>query len=126
MRRVLPETAQFAGVLTYLLCDPETVALVEKAPQAARMLRPLCRLLGVQMPAFLRCKDAAADPAPDVTTGPGATAAEEAPGTGPPAAEEAVPEPVVEPAPAPVQPAPVPWHLRRGGLYWDGRRWQWS
>ncbi len=52
--RVLPATTQFAGVLAYLLRDAEVAALVEKAPQAGSILRPLCRLLGVQAPEFLR------------------------------------------------------------------------
>jgi hypothetical protein len=54
---MLPETGQYAGLLSYLLRDPETVALLEKAPQAGRMLRPLCHLLGVQPPEFLRGGD---------------------------------------------------------------------
>ena len=52
--RMLPEAAKYAGALQYLLRDPETLALLEKAPQAGRMLRPLCQLLGVQTPEFLR------------------------------------------------------------------------
>ena len=52
--RALPETMQFAGVLALMLRDAETVALVAKAPEAGRMLRPLCRLLGVQAPDYLR------------------------------------------------------------------------
>jgi hypothetical protein len=51
---MLPETGQYAGVLAFLLRDPEMAALLAKAPQAGRMLRPLCHLLGVQAPAFLR------------------------------------------------------------------------
>jgi hypothetical protein len=57
MRRVLPRTAQFAGVLSYLLRDPEVVAMLEKTPQAGRILRPLCYLLGVPAPEFLRRRE---------------------------------------------------------------------
>jgi hypothetical protein len=42
------------GLLAYLLRDSETAALVEAAPEAGRILRPLCRLLGVKAPEFLR------------------------------------------------------------------------
>ena len=54
IRSLLPETAQCVGVLSYLLRDPEMAALLEKAPEAGRMLRPLCHLLGVRPPEFLR------------------------------------------------------------------------
>jgi len=36
-------------VLYYLLGDADTAALVEKAPEAGRILRPLCHLLGVKL-----------------------------------------------------------------------------
>jgi hypothetical protein len=69
IRGVLPKTGQFAGVLAYFLHDPEVAALVEKAPQAGRILRALCRLLGVNVPAFLRrgaqyTTEAGAQPSP--------------------------------------------------------------
>ena len=51
---MLPEAGKYAGALRYLLRDPETMALLEKAPEAGRMLRPLCQLLGVRPPEFLR------------------------------------------------------------------------
>jgi hypothetical protein len=51
---MLPETAQFAGVIQYMLRDPDVAGLVEKAPQAGRILRRLCHLLGVNAPEFLR------------------------------------------------------------------------
>jgi len=53
VRQALPQTAAYAGVLTFLLHEAEMKALVEKAPQAGRILRPLCHLLGVTAPAFL-------------------------------------------------------------------------
>jgi hypothetical protein len=58
IRRLLPETAQYAGVLRYLLRDPEMAALLVKAPQARRVLRPLCLLLGVKAPELPRRNDA--------------------------------------------------------------------
>jgi hypothetical protein len=141
----LPETAQFAGVLAYLLRDPEMIALVEQAPRAGRLLRPLCRLLGVKAPEFLRGVtiagpsgsgretsppireeqteaggvSAAADPPPQPAVATGEVA--EAGGVSP------ADPPATQPSPLQTSPPPpVPYHLRRGGLYWDGRRWQWS
>lgn len=53
--RLVPEAACFGSQLQHLLADPELVALLETAPQAGRILRPLCRLLAVRpVPALLR------------------------------------------------------------------------
>lgn len=46
--RLAPETAVFGSQLRALLADPETAALLEAAPQAGRLLRPFCRMLGVR------------------------------------------------------------------------------
>jgi hypothetical protein len=40
--------------LVEMLDDPETVALVAGAPQLGRVLRPLCRMLALKPPAWLR------------------------------------------------------------------------
>ena len=37
----------YASQLTHLLTQPETLALLAEIPQAARILRPLCQMLGV-------------------------------------------------------------------------------
>jgi hypothetical protein len=70
------QVAAFRSQLTYLLNDPETLALIEATPkQAARLLRPLCHLLGIEsVPALLR-KPAAdrAPPAPAPAAGGPAT-----------------------------------------------------
>jgi len=70
-RELEPEakTAQFAGVLAVLLCDPKTVELVETAPETGRVLRSLCHLLGVETPAFLRRRGAAESPPPQLAPG---------------------------------------------------------
>ena len=53
------------GCLTYLLRDPEVLALMERAPrQAGRILRPLCHLLGVRAPEILRRGRGAGDSPP--------------------------------------------------------------
>ena len=148
IRGVVPETAQFAGVLTWLLRDPEMAALAEKSPQAGRILRPLCHLLGVRAPEFLRRGYVPADPPPHPTSprrepialarwegGPRAERTDRGDAISAEtsvAAEPALPVEaavaVETPAPASPPPAapPVPHHLRPGGLYWDGRRWQWA
>ena len=52
--RVL-ETAPFGTQLEHALSEPEWAAFLAAAPQAGRILRPLCRMLGVQVvPAALR------------------------------------------------------------------------
>jgi hypothetical protein len=146
-RRMLPETGQYAGVLRYLLRDPETMALLEKAPQAGRMLRPLCHLLGVQTPEFLRRGAVVAQEAP-------ATIAAEAPqaeleprspapepfgpspqsdgvvGDPTAAGETAEAVPVAQSPPEPArlsaEEAAANYARRPGGLYWDGTRMRWS
>ena len=57
--RLVPQTTAGASQLQYLLLDPEMAALIEAAPQAARILRPLCRMLGVRpTPNLLRPRPA--------------------------------------------------------------------
>ena len=46
--------AGYGSQLEALLNDPETAALLAAAPSAGRTLRPLCRMLGVALPAFLQ------------------------------------------------------------------------
>jgi len=49
----IPDSASPSGRLHELLTQPDTQALVLAAPQAGRLLRPLCRALGVPLPAWL-------------------------------------------------------------------------
>ncbi len=44
----------YGGQLAHLLTDPEMVALIAAAPGMGRVLRPLCRMLGVELIAELR------------------------------------------------------------------------
>jgi len=46
--RLAPEAACHGSQLQNLLSDAEMVALLSAAPQMARVLRPLCRMLGVE------------------------------------------------------------------------------
>jgi hypothetical protein len=53
--RLVPyEAAGFASQLQHQLATPEMQALIEAAPQAGRILRPLCRLLLIPVPAALQ------------------------------------------------------------------------
>ena len=144
---MLPETGQYAGVLRYLLRDPETMALLEKAPQAGRMLRPLCHLLGVQAPELLRrgavvAQEAAATIAAEAAQAELEPRSQEPERFGrspqpdgvvadPTAAEKtAEVAPVAQPRPQPARPsaedAALAYARRPGGLYWDGTRMRWS
>ena len=49
----VPGSALCAGALGPLLLDPETRSFVLAAPRAGRLLRPLCRALGVALPDWL-------------------------------------------------------------------------
>jgi hypothetical protein len=46
--RQVPEAAGYRSQLCHLLSDPEMVALLSAAPQAGRLLRPLCRMLAIK------------------------------------------------------------------------------
>jgi hypothetical protein len=42
------EAACFAGQIRTMLAEPEMVALMSVSPQARRVLRPVCRMLGIE------------------------------------------------------------------------------
>ncbi len=48
--RLVPEANGYASQLRHLLAEPEMAALLAAAPQAGRILRPLCRMLGIRPP----------------------------------------------------------------------------
>lgn len=50
----VPEAAAAAGLLRALLQDADTLALIAAEPRLGRILRPLCRALGLALPAELR------------------------------------------------------------------------
>ncbi|MCC6720454.1 MAG: hypothetical protein IT555_21485 [Acetobacteraceae bacterium] len=52
--RLVQPTAQFAGQVEHLLADPETARLLAAAPQAGRIFRPFCRMLGIEPPPLIR------------------------------------------------------------------------
>jgi hypothetical protein len=54
LRLMRAEVASCAGALEHFLTLPEMAELVGAAPQAGHILRPLCRMLGVKTPPWLR------------------------------------------------------------------------
>ncbi len=50
----IPDAAPCAGALIVLLQDPAMPELIARAPQAGRLLRPICRALAVDLPDWLR------------------------------------------------------------------------
>lgn len=46
----VPEAGGYASQLRHLLAQPDMAALLEAAPGIERLLRPLCRMLGVERP----------------------------------------------------------------------------
>lgn len=50
------QAAGHASQLSHLLDDPDMVALVRDVPQARRILRPLCRMLGIACPGIQAAK----------------------------------------------------------------------
>jgi hypothetical protein len=53
--RLMPGSAAcFGSQLQHFLAEPETTALLEAAPQAGRLFRPLCRMLAIPVPPSLR------------------------------------------------------------------------
>ena len=62
--RRLPAATPFAEELQRLIGDPQMAALLQANPGMARLLRPLCRMLGVQQPPELRAPATRAAPEP--------------------------------------------------------------
>jgi hypothetical protein len=54
IRFVPYEAACFGSQLQHQLSQPEMTALIEAAPQAGRILRPLCWMLAIPLPPILR------------------------------------------------------------------------
>jgi hypothetical protein len=63
--RLLPyEAAGYGSQLQAMLADPQTAALLAAAPEAGRILRPLCRLLAIHPEGALALPSAAGKPPP--------------------------------------------------------------
>jgi hypothetical protein len=62
---LVPEASVYGSQLQHMLADPEMKALLAASPQAGRILRPLCRMLGIDpSPEMLKPCQAAAPPDP--------------------------------------------------------------
>jgi hypothetical protein len=64
--RLVPEAAIGCSRLQHLFADPDMVALAATAPQLGRLLRPLCRGVGIALPDYL--KPPASPPGPSPRT----------------------------------------------------------
>jgi hypothetical protein len=62
--RVGYTAAAFGSQLQHALSDPELAAFLAAAPQANRLFRPLCRMLGIEPPIKLRRTPRPIRPAP--------------------------------------------------------------
>jgi hypothetical protein len=98
--RVVPGTASGAATLQFLLDDPEMAELAQLPPMR-RLLRPLCRMLGVRPPPVAK-KPAPAEPAQPVQ------------GAGEP--RHPPPQPRLADAPALGPPAPPPPTLSKAAI----------
>ncbi len=58
------EAAVYGCRLQAMLADPQTAALLAAAPEAGRILRPLCRLLAIHPEGALALPSMAGKPAP--------------------------------------------------------------
>ena len=90
---LVPQASAYGSQVQHLLTDPEFAALVDAAPQMRRLLRPLCRMLGVRLP----------PPPPPIPTPPAAID-----GATPQPAVASAPRPPPADAPPPADPPPSP------------------
>lgn len=93
-------TAHFANLLENLLLEPQAAAIIAATPQAQRLLRSLCHMLGIRPPALAR---------PPAPRSPRKVPARATPRL--PTVQAAIPLRLPRPAPAtsPDQPPPIPW-----------------
>ena len=96
-----PNTAALGGQVRHLLADPEMASLLATAPQAGRILRPLCRMLGIEAgPEFPRALFGLPEPPPDPSPDP--------PPNPPPSPALALPAPQARAATPPAPEPPTP------------------
>ena len=96
LARLAPSILPLRSQVCHLLGDPELAALLAAAPQAARILRPLCRMLGIKAgpgfpPALFHRPDPPPPPDPSPSPDP-----------------LPLPLPLPQPSPALAPPAPEP------------------
>ena len=96
--RVGYTAAGHGSQLQHLLSEPEWAEFLRAAPQASRILRPLCRMLAIPESLAEPAKPAAPRPAPEPPSHP--------PSPEPPPSDTAL---WVQPALAPLPPWPLRW-----------------
>ena len=62
--RIGYQAAGFASQLNHLLQQPGIAEIIAASPGAARSMRPLCRILGIELPTALRRPDPPPRPKP--------------------------------------------------------------
>jgi hypothetical protein len=93
--RLTQDAAVFRSQLEYLLADPEMTALLAEVPQAGRILRPLCHMLGIAPgPALRLARRQRPAPAPSMSASghPAVSGRSAVPGGPPPDAQSRSPE----------------------------------
>jgi hypothetical protein len=77
LKRLLPDIAHHMHAFQYVLNDPELKAMLAAAPQAGRILRAFCHVLGLELPPDLalpkrvRVREGNPSPLPSPTRGEG-------------------------------------------------------
>ncbi len=109
-------TAQYIGHVEAFLARPDARALIQAAPQAGRILRPLCHALGMAPPPWLRLPGSRPPPDPcprrvqrnyrRLNPIPWLS-----PGQATRQATATIQPPKPEPQPEPAPPTPTPWRM---------------
>ena len=94
--RLVPDAQGYADQLQSMLMEPEMAALLQSRPGLDRLLRPLCRMLGVKPPSNPTLYPAPNSPIIPVTDRPHVS-----------------PPPRAEPSPVSAQPPPFSWRQPR-------------
>ncbi len=107
LARLAPGILPLRGQVCHLLGDPELAALLAAAPGAGRILRPLCRMLGIKAgPGFPPALFQRPDPPPEPTPDPLPTPDPPPPTLALPAAQARAAAPPAPEPPTPSRPPP--------------------
>lgn len=71
LRLVPSEAACYAGQMRVVLADPEMAALIAATPRMGRILRPMCRMLGIEADVLAPAVPPAGVPTADAIAPPG-------------------------------------------------------
>ena len=106
LQRWIPLTSYPRGMIEQVLADPDLPEFLAAAPQAGRVLRPLCHMLGIAPPPAVACPKPSARPRPNTPAAP-----RPAPRSPPPIPDHPIPG---HPIPGhPIPGHPIPGHPGR-------------